>query len=139
MQFEFLPDVAISDIAFRAYGKTREEVFVNCCRALTSMMASPEKIGTTQKRKISVEGKDDKGLLYSILEELVYIKDVDGLLFKKFKIKINGGKLSAECAGDTLENIGRENLLNDVKAITMHLFEIKSGKGKWSATVVADI
>ena len=103
------------------------------------MMASPEKIGTTQKRKISVEGKDDKGLLYSILEELVYIKDVDGLLFKKFKIKINGGKLSAECAGDTLGNIGRENLLNDVKAITMHMFEIKSGKGKWSATVVADI
>ncbi|MBI4210564.1 MAG: archease [Candidatus Diapherotrites archaeon] len=139
MKFSFLKDVAIADIAFRAEGKTKEELFANCAMALTSAMADTRKMGAQEKRKISIAGKDDNELLYSFLSELVYIKDVDGLLFKDFKISLAEGGLDAECGGDKLESIGRENLNNDVKAITMYLFGIKKGKGKFAATVVVDI
>ena len=143
MKFEFLKDVAIADIAFRAEGKTTERLFENCALALTTSMADTAKMAEKARKKIAVEGKDVKELLYSFLEELVYIKDVEGLLFRKFSVKISrekaGLRLLADCAGDTLVNIGRENLRNDVKAITMHMFEVKQENGGWAATVVVDI
>ena len=174
MGFRFLPDAAIADLAFRAEGKTRGELFENCGLALTSAMADTSKIGSEEKRKFSVEGKDDLELLYNFLEELVYAKDVDGLLFKKFRVKFirqenkkksnnskirpgqqnspenkNGPgtttapakklKLDVSCSGSSLEKIRGENLLNDVKAITMYLFGIKKERDKWIARVVVDI
>ena len=150
MKFEYLTDVAIADIAFCAEGKTREELMGNCGLALTSAMANTKKIGKNAKKEIVVEGKNDEELLYNFLEELVYLKDVDGVLFKKFGVKIsqtkkngnsgnNAMEMIVSCVGDTLDRIGRENLLNDVKAITMHMFEIKKENGKWAATVVVDI
>ena len=118
-------------------------------------MADASKIKLKVKKEVLAEGKDNKELLYNFLSEFIYIKDVDGILFKKFEVKIFKGSkgknkaknkknlmalsLLAKCAGDTLEGIGRQNLLNDVKAITMHMFEIKKEKGKWAATVVVDI
>ncbi len=140
MGYKFLPDVAIADIAFRAEGKTREGLFENCALALTEAMADLGRIKGAVKKKVVVGGKNDDELLYNFLSELVYIKDVDGLLFRKFIVKFVGSrKLEAECAGDTLENIGRENLNNDVKAITMYLFGIKKENGEFTATVVVDI
>ncbi|VVC00469.1 Protein archease [uncultured archaeon] len=149
LKFKFLPDVAIADLAFRAEGRTREELFANCGLALMSAMANAAKIKAKVHRVIEVDGKGDKELLYNFLEELVYLKDTEGVLFRKFKVRISQGKnkkdgaremsLSAECAGDSLKAIGRENLLNDVKAITMHMFEVRREKGKWGATVVVDI
>lgn len=153
MGFKFLEDVAIADIAFSAEGKTREELFENCSLALTTAMADTGKISGKVKKKITVGGKNDDELLYNFLSELVYIKDVEGLLFKKFRIsfgKADGEdkkkraasgtiSMSAECTGDSLESIGRGNLNNDVKAITMYKFGVKKEKGKWVATVVVDI
>src|SRR3989344_2694391 len=92
MKFEFLKDVAIADIAFRAHGKSRESLFENCGLALTTAMADTAKMAEKARKKIAVEGKDDKELLYNFLEELVYIKDVEGLLFRKFSVKISREK-----------------------------------------------
>ena len=139
MKFEFLKDIAIADIALRAYGKTREELFENCALALMSCMADVGKIPAKEKKVVSVEGKTDKELLYNFLEELVYIKDVDGLLFGKFSVKFSNGSLDAQCSGATIEQIGRKYMDKDVKAITMHMFEVKEENGKWVATVVVDI
>src|SRR3989344_508309 len=139
MKYEFLENVAIADIAFRAHGKTVEELFENSGLALTETMADLQKISLKVQREIIMEGKNEQELLYNFLEELVYIKDVDGILFKNFKVKISQNKMQAQCGGDTLEKIGRQNLRNDVKAITMHIFEIKKENGQFSATVVVDI
>lgn len=145
MRFSFLKDVAIADIAFEAYGKSFERLLENCAYALMDAMADTSKINAKTVKELPVEGADEEKLLYNFLEELVYIKDVDGLLFRKFSVKTRKQKnnkgifMKAMCSGDTLDSIGRENLRNDVKAITMHMFKIiKTGKS-WKATIVADI
>lgn len=137
MKFRFLENVAIADIAFEAYGKTFDEAIENAGTALTEVMADPKKLASTEKKKIAVYGKTEQDLLYNFLEELVYIKDVDGILFKKFNSKISQGKLEVFCKGGKIK--GAQGLRNDVKAITMHMFGIKNEKGKIIATVVVDI
>ncbi len=139
MKYEFLEDVAIADIAFRAEGRTIEELFANCALALTDTMADPKKIAGKEKKIIRAGGLTEGEMLYNFLSELVYVKDVDGLIFKKFNVKIAKERLEAECSGATLEGIGRKNLRNDVKAITMHMFGIKKEGGRYIATVVVDI
>ena len=96
-------------------------------------------IPAKEKKVVSVEGKTDKELLYNFLEELVYIKDVDNLIFGKFKVGVSEQKLEAECSGSSLGEIGRANLRNDVKAITMHMFSVKKIAKGYEATVVVDI
>lgn len=147
MDHKFLPDIAIADIAFEAHGKTFEGLLENCGLAMMDAMSDLSKIRARKKKKITVVGADEEKLLYNFLEELVYIKDVDGLLFCKFRAtqadarqkNTKGLRMTVECSGDLLGNIGRENLRNDVKAITMHMFKISKTAQGYSATVVVDI
>ncbi len=139
MPYRFLENIAIADIAFEAEAKTLEGLFAECGKAMAETMADTAKIHLREKKEISAEGKTSEELLYNFLSELVYVKDVDSLIFRKFEVKISDGKVAAKCLGDSLEKIGAGNLRNDIKAITMHLFKIEKKKDAWKATVVVDI
>jgi SHS2 domain-containing protein len=139
MKYKFLKDVAISEIAFQAFGTSLEKTIANAGIALAEIMANTKKIPLKLQKEFSVEGNDNESLLYNFLEELVYMKDVEGLIFKKFKIKIREKKLEAKCFGAKLEDIGKNNLKNDVKAITMYMFSLKKKGKNWVATIVVDI
>ena len=47
-------------------------------------------------------------------------------------------KLIAILEGDTI-NPEKQQLENDIKAVTMHMFKVKKEKNNWKATVVVDI
>jgi SHS2 domain-containing protein len=71
------------------------------------------------------------------------MKDVDSLLFKNFKVRIDDEekrrRLTATMKGEPIDRV-RHRLRNDVKAVTMHMFEIKrKSEGGWTVTVVLDI
>ncbi|NTU48413.1 MAG: archease, partial [Syntrophobacteraceae bacterium] len=40
MPYEFLDDIATADVAFQAWGKTLEEMFVSACEATINVMVS---------------------------------------------------------------------------------------------------
>ncbi len=139
---EFLENKAIADIAFKAKGKTKEELFSNCALALSEIMADTKKVKNKEKKVIEVKGKNIEDLLYNFLEELIYIKDVEGLIFKEFKANItniNEASGKIVCFGSKISEIGIESLRNDVKAITLHLFKVKKTGKNFFATVVVDI
>lgn len=62
--FELL-DIATADMAFAAYGKTREEMFENAAKALMSIMFEG-KIGGKEKKRVVVDGFEDLTLLQKI-------------------------------------------------------------------------
>ncbi len=128
-KYEFLEHTA--DAKFRAYGKTLEEQFSNAAKAMISIMINPEKINAKTKKKIKIEGKDKKALLYNFLEEFLFLLDVDNFLLKEItKIKIKKlkqklpYKLEAEAAGDKAANYETHG---DVKAVTYNDMETKKG------------
>ncbi len=141
MKFRFLEDVAIADIAFEAFGKDINELFENCALALSDCMVNLKQIKPKIKKTIKLKSENIEGLLYDFLSELLFIKDTDGLLFSNYKISIKekkGFELNAICQGDKI-NYEKLDLGNDVKAVTMHMFEIKKEKNRFKATVVVDI
>ncbi|MBS3083042.1 archease [Candidatus Pacearchaeota archaeon] len=126
MPFKFLEKVSLADVAFQVSGKTLEELFSAAGLAVAATQIKNYKSIKPKTKKIfRLKGESIEQLLFKFLDELVFLKDKDLLLFNKF----SGEKL------DTKRHIS----LVDVKAVTMHLFEVrKSGKG-WKAKVVLDV
>lgn len=132
-KFEILEHVA--DGKFKAYGKNMEETFSNAALAMFSLMTDTKKVKGKIKKKIVVEGKDLKNVLYNFLEELLFLLDSKGFLLKDIKkIKIVKNKLSAEIIGDNAKNY---EIYGDVKAVTYNSMEIN--EKPYSAQVVVDM
>lgn len=138
MKFKYLENVAIADIAFEAYGKTLNEVFENSAHAFFDMTCNPKTIKQKIKKIIQLKDKDEKNLLYNFLSELIFLKDSKQLIFSKVKVQIKDGKLKAVLYGDKID-YEKQELRNDVKAVTMHLFDLKKINNKYKATIVVDI
>jgi SHS2 domain-containing protein len=140
LTFKFLPDVALADIAFEAESKTIDGLFESCALALTDIMVDPSTLRVETTRDLELKADDADRLLYDFLTELIVIKDVDSLLFKEVKVRVDADNntLSASLMGEPIDR-DRHTLRNDVKAVTMHMFGIKQEGDAWKATVVLDI
>lgn len=139
-KYEFLENIAIADVAFDAYGKTPTEVFQNSALALFDIMCTLNKIKHKVKKEITLESTSLKQLLYDFLEELIFIKDTEQVLFSQFHVTLTGEtKLTAVAHGDYIKHIPAEELRNDAKAITLHQYELKQEKTGWRARVIVDI
>jgi SHS2 domain-containing protein len=142
MPYRFLEEVALADVAFEAAGKTLEELFASAAEALLAVMVNPEEIKTRHTHRIGLKEKAVDRLLYTWLSELIFLKDSEGLLFRQFDLRIREKSGLCTLAGTIRgEKIDRKRhvLLTDVKAVTMHLFEVAKTAGGWKATVVLDI
>ena len=140
-KYRFLENVAIADIAYEAYGKNLNEMFDNAALAIFELSAEIKTVDAKKKVEISLEHENIENLLYDFLSEILFLKDSKYMVFKTVQVKIEEGKknkLKAMLEGDTI-NSEKQHLENDIKAITMHMFEVKKEKNKWKATVVVDI
>ena len=143
-KYKFLEKVAIADIAYEAYGKDLNELFENAALAIFELSANLKTIDAKKKLEIKLENEKIENLLYDFLSEILFLKDSKYIVFKKVKVSIKENKkgkkfqLKAILEGDTI-NPQKQQLENDIKAITMHMFEVKKEKNGWKATVVVDI
>jgi len=136
MKYKFLEHTA--DAMFEAYGKDLNELFENSALAVEECMVKLSSLKNKEKHKISLKSESIEELLYDFLSELIFIKDTEGLLFKKFKVRIKDLNLEAECEGEKI-NRNTQELLDDAKAVTKHLFKVKKLKNKWLARIIIDI
>jgi SHS2 domain-containing protein len=136
-KYEYLPDVATADIAFKAQGKDLDEMFLNSALATADIMMDLNTVEPKKIKEVKLENEDLEQLLFEFLSELVFYKDAEFMFFSKFEVKISGSKLKAKMYGNTLNN--KMIFKNDIKAITMHMLKIEKKKEKYIATVVVDI
>ena len=140
-QYEYLDHTA--DIKFRAYGKTREEVFENAALAMFNVIIDTEKVSGDTAREICLKSPDLESLLVDWLSELLYLFEVDEIVFRKFRVeKIREEKgeysITAQALGEkySLESLPFET---EIKAITYNQLEITKTADGWKAQVVVDI
>jgi SHS2 domain-containing protein len=144
MPYRFLEDIATADVAFEAWGETREELFTACATALlATMVHDPEAVERQREIAVSLEHDELDLLLYLFLGELVFYKDARRLLLHADEVRIEGRegeglRLAALLRGEEIAP-GRHPLLVDVKAVTLHRFRVECENGTWRATVVLDV
>jgi len=141
--YEFRSDVATSDCAFYAYGKDLGELIVNACLATTQAMVNRKKIEAKEERSIRVESDSIENLLYLVLDEVIYLKDAEQLVFNDFVIsqlleKADQYSISMTLKGEKIDREKHESHA-DVKAVTYHQFGVEKTKEGYLASVILDI
>ena len=143
MPYEYLEDLATADIAFHAWDDTLEKTFVAAGEATMNVMVEDlDTIRPTEKRDIELENEAMDLLLFDFLQEFIYYKDAELLLLRVPEVRIeekDGRYVLTACGqGEELDK-DRHEMRVDVKAVTLHRFELKQTGQGWKATVILDI
>ena len=143
MRYRFLEDIAIADVAFEAEGKTLTELFLNAALALTNTMAKDlNSVEQKVVKNIQLEADNAETLLYGFLQELVFNRDAELLLFSRYDIDIREEKgkwrIQANIHGEEL-NQEKHQLVADVKAVSLHNFKVLKTAEGWRAEVILDV
>jgi len=142
MPYKFLEDIAIADVAFEATGKSSEELFESAALAVTNTQVKDLKsVKHKVSKEIKVESDSIEMLLFNFLQELIFYKDAELLLFNKFDIKITQNKkykLKVNAYGEKLD-MKKHELLVDVKAVSLHNFKVEESEKGWKADVILDV
>ena len=139
-RYEFIPGVAIADLAFEVFADGLDELFSLSAQALFDAMVELEDVRPEEEVLISLSAEKLDNLLFDWLAELVYQKDVDAQLFSQFEVSINeygNYGLEGRARGEPI-NPSRHRLKTDVKAITYHMFKLEKRDNGYYARVVLD-
>ena len=113
-----------------AYGKSLAEAFANAAYGLFSLIVEPNKVKEKESRKVTVQAQDAGSLLFNWINELIYIFEVERLLFKSFNItEFTGQSLEATCWGEKYDP-SRHQLRTGVKSATYHMLKVDGEKNR---------
>lgn len=143
MPFEYVNDIATADVAFRAWGRTAEELFVSASDAMMHVMVTDlAGIAPRLTRPIAVSAEDHEMLLFELLQELIFYKDAEMLLLRVQEVRISreGERLllTAVARGEAVD-VNRHEMGVDVKAVTLHRYRVEETDHGWEAMVILDI
>jgi len=136
--FEYLEHTA--DVKFRAYGKSAEEMLSNAAAALFKSMVDPSAIQAKETWKVELEAPDLEQLAYNWLSEIVFLFETESAVFSTFTVRLQQDgslKLEGEIGGERID-LKRHAFENEVKAVTLHEFQVKKND-VWCIQVVLDV
>lgn len=134
--FEILEHTA--DIGIVAYGADLKQTFANAAKGLFSIITDLDRVAEVVERDVEVASPDIESLLVDWLSELIYLFDVDNILFKRFEIsEIDTHHLRARVFGEKVDT-ARHELKLGVKAVTYHMLKVAKHNG-YEARVILDI
>ena len=125
-----------ADAGLFAYGKSLDEAYANAAYGMFAIMTDLRKVRETEIRRVSITEKDKESLLFEWLNRLIYLFDVEHLIFKRFEVKLDGTHLNATCYGEKFDP-ARHKMTIGVKSATYYLLEVDEKKCR--VRVVLDV
>jgi len=136
-KFEVIEHTA--DTGVVAYGADLKEAFANAACAMFSLMADLDRVEERVCRQIEVEAEDQESLVVSWLNELLYLLDVDRMVFKRFEVsELGHTRLKASAYGERLD-AERHRVRSGIKAATYHMLRVAEEDGRYSIRVIFDV
>ncbi len=128
-----------ADLGILVYGRNLEELFSNAGEAFFNIITDLQKVKESMESTIRVEGPNLEDLIVRWLGELLYLHDVDGLLFRSFSIdELSDGSLKARARGEAFDE-KRHVIKTGIKAVTYHQIQVKKERGRWRARIIFDL
>ena len=136
-RWEHFPHAA--DIGVRGIGRTKERAFELAAMALTAVITDPGAVRAQQAVAVSCAAPDDELLLADWLNALVYEMITRRMLFGRFSVRIEGGRLEATVWGEPID-AQRHRPAVEVKGATYTALAVRNGReGEWVAQCVVDV
>lgn len=136
-RFKILDHTA--DIGLIIYGQDLKILFENAGQAFFHLITDLKRVRQREERSIELRGESLERLMVDWLNELLYLHDVENLLFKGFKIESVGEDgLKAVAQGERFQE-GVHVIKTGVKAVTYHQIQVNPDNGGWKAQIIVDI
>ena len=133
--FEVIEHTA--DIGIKAFGKTLSEGFENAAMGMFGILSDSE-VEEIGEYKINLSTNNVEQLLVDFLSQLLYIHEVQNIMFKRCIVKINENNCSlvASVFGEKFDK--KKHEITEIKAVTYHMLEFKKND-IYTLTVIFDI
>lgn len=141
MDFKYLEHTA--DLKIQASGKTLKQAFSNAAKGMFNAMVKIQDIKPEKKQSIEIQSENIESLFFDYISKLLYLHDVDNMLYSKFTIKSlkreeKGWSLKADIFGEKF-NKKHHTPEESIKAMTYNQLKIEK-KGKYRViTFLLDI
>jgi len=143
LRYRLLEDIAIADACYELHGSNIEEIFQAGFLALMETSVELNTVKEDITKKVLLKHKDLERLFYEFLEELIYLKDAEFLIFKNCKLSVkkddvtNTFELKADLIGQEFNE--SVSTITDVKAITYYQFYIRQLDDGWESRITFDL
>lgn len=134
-----------ADIGVELEAPSREALFEEALQAFTDAVTVLETVEPAAGRRIELAAETPEDLLVLFLEELLYLFEVDGLLFRRAHVEITeiteageGLSLAAVLEGEPYEP-AKHPIKVLVKGVTYHRLAAEPRGGGWYGRVIFDI
>jgi SHS2 domain-containing protein len=135
--FEILDHTA--DIGIIVHGENLKTLFENAGEAFFHLITDLRKVKRRVERRVNIEGESLDRLMVDWLSQLLYLHDVENLLFKGFKVdSVGEDGLKATVKGEPFQE-GVHVIKTEVKAVTYHQIEVRQENGGWRAQIILDL
>jgi SHS2 domain-containing protein len=136
-RWELLPHG--SDIGVRGIGDSKAAAFEQAALALTAVITDPKSVAATERVELSCEAPDDEILLVEWLNALIYEMATRKMLFARFAVSIDDGKLVGKAWGEPIDQ-SKHELAVEVKGATCTNLSVRQDDtGRWLAQCVVDV
>jgi SHS2 domain-containing protein len=143
MPFEYVEDSVTSDVTFHAWSETLDELFAAAVDATTNgMVADLDAIRPNERREVEVDATEIDLLLLRLLDEIVFLKDAEGLLVRAEAVHVDAEatplRSRAILVGERIDRT-RHELAADVKGVTLYGLRVEHVDPFWHARVTLDV
>lgn len=128
-----------ADVGIEAYGVELEEAFANAAYAMFTLIVDLDGVKEEVRRRIAVQAEDQESLLASWLNELLYLFDTEGIIFKRFEVTELGEKSLKAVGYGELIDTARHSLKTGIKAATYYMLRVAREDDKYSVRVIFDL
>ncbi len=127
-----------ADMGVRGYGATKAQAFEQAALAMTAVITEPERVEAREKISIECEAPDDELLFVDWLNAIIYEMATRKMLFARFEVQIEDGRLSANAWGEKTD-VARHSPAVEVKGATYTELRVALENGQWIAQTVVDV
>jgi SHS2 domain-containing protein len=129
----------LADLLVEATGSTLGEAFANLALGMFNAMTPIEGIAEEETFTVDAEGMDMESLLFNLMDEFLYLNDVESLVPRRIDIQVDTNSFTAKahCVGERFSSETHEVGIV-VKAVTYHMMEIAEEENGWRVRTVFD-
>jgi SHS2 domain-containing protein len=128
-----------ADIGIEVEADTLADLFAGAARGMFSIMIPPGTVLPAASRSVTLQAKDLEELMFTWLNELLYLLDAEELLLCRFEVAgIERFHLEATVSGERIDR-GRHGMTGEIKAATYHQMKVEQRGGSWFARIIFDV
>jgi tRNA nucleotidyltransferase (CCA-adding enzyme) len=128
-----------ADIGVRGRGESPAVAFEQAALGLTAVITEPDLVRADEQIAIICEAPNLEVLLVDWLNALIYEMTTRSMLFSRFRVKIEGLRLSAQAEGEPVDRQRHEPVVEPKGATFTELRVGRDDEGQWVAQCVVDV